>query len=184
MIYYTFSESTTIDLEWWAVDINGQIAHFATAGFAGFPGKITIAEYDRLLDYFKDEAPAISAICESPDWRKLYGYIPEEDVTPKMPLEKRLYYFFHNKEVMCERGIYLYDTNPNSEKWSTYFRILIPTVPLLFHQLPEDIQKILDRVRIPISFAKEPMVLSEWVPERLLPDDTLGPAVVSIPGKP
>lgn len=184
MTYYTYSEAQTLDLDWWAVDVDGKVASFATSGFARFPGKVTITEYDRLLDYFKNEAPIISETQESPDWRNLYGYIPEEDVTPLMPLEKRLYYFFREMKFMGERGMYVYDTNSSSNHWSTYFRILIPTNPLLFQNLPEDIQTILDKIRIPISFDKELMVLDEWISERLLPDDTTGPPVISIPGKP
>ena len=184
MTYYTLSDAQTIDIDWWAVDASEQIAHFSAAGCGRFPGKVTIAEYDKMLDYFQHEVPVISETLESPDWRKLYNYTPENNVTLKMSLDKKLYYFFHDMDFFCKRGMYAYDINPSSEEWSTYFRILIPTVPLLFHQLPEDIQKILDRVRIPISFAKESMVLDEWVPERLLPDDTIGPPVVSIPSKP
>jgi hypothetical protein len=55
-------EQETTDFDWFAVDEQGSIAHFATAGFKGLPASVAAFAEDLTIatDYFVNHAPVIS----------------------------------------------------------------------------------------------------------------------------
>jgi len=78
---------------------------------------------------------------------------------------------------MGRKGLYSHSARSGTKNWGTYVRLIIPTEPLCLYKLPLDVQNILESIKIPAKFSKEPKVFGDWVPERLLPDGSTAPAI-------
>jgi len=72
--YLTFAEALELDLDWWAVDAEKYIGHFASDGSGPIPGKMSVSMHKRLYEYFVLEAQDISNVQESPGWEHHYDY--------------------------------------------------------------------------------------------------------------
>lgn len=128
-------EEAERDWDWFAVGIDGTIAHFATAGLRVLPKSV---KQDRdiallLIEYFYEEAP---------------GSVPYI-VLPEGEEDGDMRYFIR----MASAGLFSYDT-PVYERDSYYFMVVAPQQPLTVNQLPEKIRNLVMRTQAPYIFAQ------------------------------
>jgi hypothetical protein len=131
-------EEETTDFDWFAVDDQGSIAHFATAGFKRLPATVSCCAEDLkvVTDYFVNHAPALSEHRinrdigrDRRDWKGIAR-------------EAR---YLRSFVEMAERGLYSYDIETYVNPTTAYFCVAIPFRPLSIENLPEDVRVIVGR---------------------------------------
>lgn len=132
------SEQEGRDFDWFAVDTDGHIAHFTTAGFKYLPESVSASAEDlqRVTDYFNNEAPLRGAhkvdaesIVQFMDWKG------EEN-------EQRYLVSFAS---MADRGLFSYDIETYVRPGIAYSRVTIPVSPVALRELPGEIKAIIQR---------------------------------------
>ena len=127
-------EQNERDFDWYCVDKDGRIGHFASAGFKRIPPSVEESAEDlRLLDEFFKK---LSTVPE--------GHQLDERLTSECRTER----YLHSYIAMADRGLFSFDIESHLKAESCYFRVAIPKRPLLFAELPEGVQKVLGRTRL------------------------------------
>ena len=135
------TEQLTTDFDWFGLDEDGFIAHFASAGFKRVPASVAeSAEGLGLVsDYFKTEAPVRGAhrvdedlLCRRPDWKG----------------ERNESRYLKSFVAMADRGLFSFDIDSYLKPGIAYFRVACPLSPLGLEQLPEPIRRIIARTRL------------------------------------
>jgi hypothetical protein len=170
MNYFSFNEVIGLDLGWWAIDAQDHIGFLTSGGDAPVPSKLTITGHEQMWNYFFNEAPVISKVIESKGWRIISnfdnycnGYTPDRSKS----LEERISYFLSEYLIMGTKGIFGFSASPSCPNYSTYYRITIPENPLLFHNLPSDIQSSLYNIKISCNFSEVTEIQGNCIPEPL-----------------
>ena len=136
-------EEFTRDWDWFAVDDDGCIGHFATAGDLTLPESIRCdwERAEQLLDYF-GKAPEVGGwmMCpELPASRIIKG---DENILTD---PKRREWFFRDFSAMARRGLFSFD---REDAVNGYHCIAIPERLLRLESLPSDVQVKLTRLTI------------------------------------
>ncbi|MDR2643694.1 MAG: hypothetical protein LBC74_12970 [Planctomycetaceae bacterium] len=172
MDYFSFDEAIGLDLGWWAIDAQNHIGFFTSGGDAPVSSKLTITGHKQMWNYFFKESPVISKVIESKGWQILSnfdnccnGYTPDKSIS----LEERISYFLSEYLIMGTKGVFGFSASPGFTNYSTYYRITIPENPLLFNNLPSDIQSSLHNIKIFCDFSEVTEIQGNCIPEPLEP---------------
>lgn len=124
-------EQTYKDFDWYCVDDQGRVGHFASAGFKRLPPSVEASAEDlSFLDrYFE-------ALRVTPETHKL-----DEQLSSDQRTERYLRSFV----AMADRGLFSFDIESYPRPEVCYFRVAIPATPLRFIDLPDVVKSILGR---------------------------------------
>lgn len=134
------------DLDWFAVDGEGRLAHFTSLG-RPLPESIAVSWEDlrQVQRYFRT-APVLGG-----EPRVDPGLEERGVFATQGPRERALRDF----RSMGARGLYAYDLEPRGRGWG-YRRVILPEVPLLLEELPGPVRAIVGRtVFASASFARD-----------------------------
>ena len=131
MTFYQTEDMSCYDFTWFAVDKNNEIAALSKGATGLFPTFLTKESYLLMQRYFNGE---IEDICESSDdsgWDKLS---------------------LDHARHLSRKGLYTYSAESKDDDPDAYYRYTSPSKPLTYNEVPEDVQKILDLLRLPVEF--------------------------------
>ena len=104
------------DLDWYCVDSEGRIGHFASAGYKRIPPSVAESSEDlNLLNEFFTSLPA------APHAHEL-----DEQLTEQQRSER----YLHSFVEMADRGLFSFDIETYPTPETCYFRVAIPKGPL------------------------------------------------------
>ena len=124
------------DFDWFCVDSEGFIGHFATAGFKMLPASVAKSRenLDLLMHYFAGVAPSRG------------GHIVDGDLVRHLPkgtsISER---FLRSYVAMADKGLYSYDIESYLREDITYFRVALPMCPLHISELTIEMREVLGR---------------------------------------
>jgi hypothetical protein len=144
------------DYDWFAVDKEGHVGHFATGGNGAMPRVVAASREDLqfVADYFNAQAPSTKATlaprarkaAEDADWRT--GW-----TGPPIDTEAAAAHCFEDFIRMASRGLYSFDHSYaldhraiRARPCPLYYRIAIPIKPLHAADLPVEVRMVLNRV--------------------------------------
>jgi hypothetical protein len=135
------TEQLTTDFDWFGVDEEGFVAHFASAGFKRIPASVSESSEDLGLvsNYFKTEAPVRGAHWVDEDSLRL---------RPDWKGERNEGRYLRSFAGMADRGLFSFDIDSYLKPGIAYFRVAHPLSPLELEQLPEPIRRIISRTRL------------------------------------
>jgi hypothetical protein len=135
------TEQLTTDFDWFGVDEEGFIAHFASAGFKRVPGSVSESaeDLDLAKSYFQTEAPVRGAHRVDED-------LPSFLLDWKGAQNESRY--LKSFAAMADRGLFSFDIDSYLKPGIAYFRVACPLSPLRLEQLPEPIRRIIARTRL------------------------------------
>ena len=133
-------EQETQDIDWFSVDANGEIAHFATGGRGFLPLSVKASRLivNRLATYFRETLPANGYGIESLNLNSHTQFTSE--------VQKRAYLADFSR--MGAKGLYSFDCVVCSKRPSSYFMVIRPSHPLTVNELPTDIRQLLYVTRL------------------------------------
>lgn len=139
---YTEHDQISLDLDWFAIDGEGQIAHFASAG-RPLPKSVSQSQEDNtFVSEFFRSLPATKTIGEADS--EITSHVTFE--SPEMRSR-----YLTDFESMGFRGLYSYDTTlPGADQ--LFFRVYSPGEPLKIADLPLEVAMILQRTRFGGNF--------------------------------
>lgn len=127
-------EQTYKDFDWYCVDGQGCVGHFASAGFKKLPPSVAAsAEELSFLDAFFNQ------VNSAPDAHEL-----DDQLRPDQRTERYLRSFI----AMADRGLYSFDIESYLRPEICYFRVAIPKAPLRFIDLPDPVRLVLGRTAL------------------------------------
>jgi hypothetical protein len=131
-------EQDGTDFDWFAVDEEGSVAHFATVGFKRLPATISCSAEDLTVvtDYFLNRAPVVSEHQINQDIGR------NRDDWKGEAAEGR---YLKSFVEMADRGLYSYDIETYVNPATAYFCVAVPTRPVSIEHLPENVRIILKR---------------------------------------
>ncbi|MDR0603789.1 MAG: hypothetical protein LBG80_05740 [Bacteroidales bacterium] len=164
MDFFTESELACLDLDWWAMDMNGYIGHFTTAGVAPFPHQLKISSHHLLWNYFFETALVRGFAYESSEWEKISGEVVKAPFPMKsVDIARKL--LLSSYQFMGERGMFSYaGYMPNGR--NQYFRLIVPSSPLTIDMLPQDIKDIIQEITFPVSFSQARIITKYLITEK------------------
>lgn len=127
-------EQIYTDFDWFCVDADGHVGHFASAGFKQLPPSVAESAEDlALVNGFFTE---LSSIADAHELDEL------------LTLEHRTERYLSSFVAMADRGIFSFDIDSYLKPETSYFRVAIPKHPLCFADLPARVQKVLGRTKL------------------------------------
>jgi hypothetical protein len=135
------TKQLTTDFDWFGVDEEGFLAHFASAGFKRVPASVSESAEDLVLvcNYFKTEAPVRGAHRVDED---LVG------LRPDWKGEQNESRYLKSFVAMADLGLFSFDIDSYLKPGIAYFRVACPLSPLGLEQLPEPVRRIIARTRL------------------------------------
>jgi hypothetical protein len=132
------------DLDWFATDRTGAIAHFATGGKGAVPLELLSdrAHVQKTLAI----ARALPQVCEALINPDLSKYVAFGDPTA----EAR---YLRSFVAMAERGLFSFDCYLDSEAPTPYFLVAKPEVPVSLGSLGVSDTQLLGLIRLHLSFS-------------------------------
>jgi hypothetical protein len=132
-------EMFATDFDWFAVDRDGCIGHFTTAGLRRLPESVRISRprLERLREYFE--------CCPSVGRSILTAGLEKERGFGGRPLNWMSFL------DMAARGLYSYDTELVHE-FGLYYRAATPEKPIHLNDLPAEIAEALSATALEICF--------------------------------
>ena len=122
------------DLDWYCVDKEGRVGHFASAGYKLIPPSVAESAEDlNLLDEFFSSLPA------APHAHELDAHLTEQQRSER---------YLHSFVEMADRGLFSFDIETYPTPETCYFRVAIPKEPLRFTELPKRIRDVLGRTSL------------------------------------
>lgn len=142
-------EEETQDIDWFSVDANGEIAHFATGGRGFLPPsvKASRANLNHLATYFREHLTANGDGIESPNLSSHMQFTSEA--------QKATYLADYSR--MGAKGLYSFDCVVGPKRPSSYFLAVKPSHPLTVDDLPDDIRQLLNVTRFDGKFCSSDM---------------------------
>jgi len=144
-------EEFTRDWDWYAVDQDGRIGHFTSAGMRVLPKSV---KQDRettelIAGYFFEQAPVVGK----------WAVRPEAGADSGGRKHQGFERFIRDFALMASKGLFSFDTDPlfRAEK-GRYYLVAVPERILLVSELPQDIRKLLSRIRVPLRFTDCPNI--------------------------
>ena len=134
-------EQNCRDLDWYCVDIQGRVGHFASAGFKQVPQSVAESAEDLAsLHEFFSSLPAIPN-----------AHVLDDRLTSEHRTER----YLHSFVAMADRGLFSYDVETYLTPDTHYFRAAIPKQPLRFLDLPTKVREVLSRTTLSSSSLEE-----------------------------
>ena len=131
-----------IDIDWFAVDVNGIVVHAASGG-GMLPSSVAYSREDtyHIASFFRG-MPYLEAEIE------INSFIDEKVWFPSLESRKN---YLEDFLSMSKRGLYSFDkTNPGNFSDVSYHLVCYPNNVIRVQNLPEEIRKIL--IRTTLSF--------------------------------
>jgi len=140
------AEEAARDWDWFAVDPQGRLGHFTTAGMRPLPKTV---KQDReaalkLIDYFFEKAPKSVPHTVCPEVEKEAGGWKNDSARD---------WYLKDFILMASAGLFSHNTHVSGPS-EDYFTVACPTIPLLIDQLPPEIRDLVKRIESPFSFAE------------------------------
>ena len=130
----TDEEQQSLDLDWFGVDPDGHIGHFASAGFKQIPP--SAAESAEDLNYLVSFFQALTPL---PAGHELDAALPSKCRTAR---------YLQSFVFMARRGLFSFDIDSYLKPDICYFRVAFPAEPLRIGDLPEEVRRILSRTQL------------------------------------
>lgn len=148
MVVIDAIEESERDWDWFAVDAEGKIGHFTTAGMRALPRTVKL---DReaalgLIDYFEKAPKSIPYVVRPEVERDADGW----------PDDAARSWYLKDFIEMASTGLFSYDTHTDGR--SDYFLVAFPKYPLHVDQLPQEIRDLVQRTKSPFVFSKSPYI--------------------------
>jgi hypothetical protein len=139
-------QEETEDLDWFAVDRSGAVAHIATGGMGFLPDTVkeSFEDLNRLKNFFRSLA---DNRCQAVVSDRLTSRLP-----PNIAIESVV--TFSDFRSMASRGLYSFDCVLSGRRPTGYFLVAFPTEPLKADALPTAIQTLLRRTACHRSFSE------------------------------
>jgi hypothetical protein len=140
-----------IDWDWYAVDTEGNIGHFATAGIRPLPASVRCSKegLDLVHDFFLKRAEVRGRAFLTEGLEKAFGAF-------NRPVDWACFL------DMAARGLYSFDTELIHTSDASYYVVAKPEHGVVLAELPNDVRGVLERTTIPVSFP-----VSARIPEAL-----------------
>lgn len=138
-----FDKRAGTDFDWFGVDEEGLIGHFATAGFKRLPPSVATRAEDLkiVIDCFDNLAPVRAS--HRVDDKSLTTALQRE-----WKGEKNEGRYLCSFASMADKGLFSFDIEPHLKPGIAYFRVASPEMPLHIGELPENIQRIVSRTSL------------------------------------
>jgi hypothetical protein len=149
-------DEATIDYDWFAVDDEELIGHFATGGCGVMPRSVTASAEDlqTITNFFRKEATAGTSARLSPTLTA--------HATFKSDFEKEQY--LESYLNIASRGLFSFNALLLTMRPVGYFRVAGPVAPLRLELLPTNIRAILEKTRLKgISFRESDVIQLEAI---------------------
>jgi hypothetical protein len=130
----TDDEQWNTDFDWFCVDSDGRVGHFASAGFKRLPLSVAESAEDLrfVTEYFDQLSPSMD------------GHELDRLLAP----DKRNERYLRSFVAMANRRLYSFDIESYLEPDCYYFRVAIPKTPLRLHELPDPVREALGRTML------------------------------------
>lgn len=155
MTAFTQDEQWYSDLDWYAVDKQGNIAQFLTGGHRLLPPSFSLDRElsEKLTDYF-DNLPFTEGD---------FVFCPNLERNMRDFEANRMNKnFMHFSKKMAAKGLFSFDSDSDANKDRPYFRVTLPKQALKLTDLPQDIKAILNNLKfIEISFIEDSIIPEE-----------------------
>jgi hypothetical protein len=136
------SEQEQSDFDWFAVDEDGHVGHFTTAGFKHLPASVAKDAEDLqfVTKYFTTQAPIRCghAIDDCSLAQKVHDWKGIEN-------ESRYLSGFIS---IADKGLFSYDIDTYVVPDLSYFRVASPLCPVNVRELPADVQRVVQRTKL------------------------------------
>jgi hypothetical protein len=148
---YTEQEQASLDLDWFAVDSEGQIAHFASAG-RPLPKSVSQSQEDnKFVSNFFRSLPGIGRLAEADPEITLHVSFEGPEMQSR---------YLTDFESMGIRGLFSYDTTlPGTDL--QFFRVYSPNDPLKIADLPPEVAVILQLTQYGGKFHVDRIIKAE-----------------------
>jgi hypothetical protein len=145
-------EEETIDLDWFSIDNNGEIGHFASGGQGFLPPSVKSSKSNltRLAEFFRHSLSTNGAAIES---QALLSHVQFNSRAQQAR-------YLEDYSRMASKGLYSFNCIMDFNRPTSYFLVVKPSCPLKVDDLPDEIRQILQT-----RFAGE-FCNSEFVTER------------------
>jgi len=143
-------EEFTTDWDWYAVDQDGCIGHFTSAGFRALPKSVKRdrERTNNTRSYFFEQAPVMG------DWSVRAKAEIDCGGWPRQGKER----YIKDFALMASKGLFSFDTELTSTEKGRYFLVAIPEQPLRVDDLPAEIKVAVLEVRAPLRFIDTPYI--------------------------
>jgi hypothetical protein len=134
-----------IDWDWYAVDVDGNIGHFTSAGLRLLPRSVKADEQRArsLIDFFSGLADTtVPRVC-----------IPINEQPRSFGSEAGRSRYLKSFAEMGSKGLFSFDTQMLHGRDAKYFKVAVPVMPLRLEQLPADVQTQLLVTRANVKFS-------------------------------
>jgi hypothetical protein len=137
-------EEFTRDWDWYAVDQDGHIGHFTSAGMRLLPKSV---KQDRetteaIARYFFEQAPVVGKWAVRPEAEADCGG------WKKQGFER----YIRDFALMASKGLFSFDTDLIRTEKGRYYLVAVPERILLVNDLPLDIGELVSRICVPLHF--------------------------------
>jgi hypothetical protein len=136
-------EEETLDLDWFSVDAEGAIAHFASGGRGFLPMSVKASKEDLDLTAYFRAAPKNGHAVASP---RLSSQKQFESDAQKAK-------YLADYAQMGERGFFSFDCIVGPRRPTGYFLVVQPSLPLRLEDLPLRVREIMRRCAFERSFS-------------------------------
>jgi hypothetical protein len=153
------SQLEGVDLDWYGLDENNQIGHFASGTVGALPPYLSANIHDRALihGYFTEVRIPCSEAKVDPD-ALVRGGASNRDAAGKD-------WFLGSFVEMARCGTFSYDCFLYDPPPTGYFRVASPTVPLKLSEVPDAVRAVLERSRLPnVNFERDAVLNAEFQP--------------------
>jgi len=137
---YSDIEQSVLDIDWFAVDRDGNIAHLTTAARRALPTAVASSKEDleALLEFFKALPETGGGSKENPAYRTQIAALASR--FGEICLDDSL--------SMADRGLYSFDASDKRDRHGSYVLVATPGKPIHVDQLPGHVQRLVLRARI------------------------------------
>jgi hypothetical protein len=130
-------------------------------GYAPVPSHLRVILNELLSDYFQNTAQILGTAIESENWEIMTGKIIT-DSSQFHTIEDVRNCFLWSFRFMSERGMFSYSGNmPNG--WNHYYRLTVPSSPLMIDMLPKDIKNAIQGITFPVSFSQAHIITKDLI---------------------
>ena len=146
-------DEPTLDLDWFALDAQGAVAHFTTGGCGGLPRSVAASreDVDRLRDFFL-ALPETGAAILNPNRASSLPLFRPRAPDPAAQLRPWT--------ATAARGLYAYDfVEDRRRRPRPYAQVARPELPLHADELPAEIRAVLQRTVLgDVVFASDDVI--------------------------
>ena len=155
MTAFTEDEQEYGDLDWYAVDEQGNVGEFLTGGHRLLPPSFASNKEisETLSDYFGNLPFEEGDFTFCPNLEKNMRELKAGEINER---------FMPSSQKMAARGLYSYDSDSYVYKERPYFRVALPKKALKLAELPPEIRVILESLKIKgINFVEDSLISEE-----------------------